>query len=119
MNVLYKADVPDEFCYVQFTSTGYRLFNKKDVGVGDEYYEFFTNVASDIYIHDYVSIDDIDSKTINTEKIYYHTVSSDVSCRADIHDIYSTTFILVLAFLFLVNIITRCIRRGGLFSLWN
>ena len=90
---------------------------KKMCGVGDEYYEFFTNVASDIYIHDYVSIDDIDSKTINTEKIYYHTVSSDVSCRADIHDIYSTTFILVLAFLFLVNIITRCIRRGGLFSL--
>ena len=74
---------------------------KKMCGVGDEYYEFFTNVASDIYIHDYVSIDDIDSKTINTEEIYYHTVSSDVSCRADIHDIYSTTFILVLAFLFL------------------
>lgn len=90
---------------------------KKMCGVGDEYYEFFTNVASDIYIHDYVSIDDIDSKTINTEKIYYHTVSSDVSCRADIHDIYSTTFILVLAFLFLINLITRCIRRGGLFSL--
>lgn len=117
MNVLYKADIPDSFTYVQFTQTGYRLFDKKDVQVGDEYYEFFTNVASDVYIHDYVSVADIDTKTINTEKIYYHTVSSDVSCRSDIHDIYSTTFILVLAFLFLINIITRVVRRGGLFSL--
>lgn len=115
------------FYIKQMYRTSFVMFNllapdivyliKKMCGVGDEYYEFFTNVASDIYIHDYVSIDDIDSKTINTEKIYYHTVSSDVSCRADIHDIYSTTFILVLAFLFLINLITRCIRRGGLFSL--
>lgn len=117
MNTLYKADVPDEFCYCQFTDTGYRLFNKKDVEVGDEYYEFFTNVGADIYLHSYVTDEDIIQGKVNTQEIHYHTVSSDVMYRSDIYDIYSTTFILVLGFIFLINIITRIIRKGGVFRL--
>lgn len=117
MNVLYKADIPDGYCYVQFTNTGYKLFANNEPQIGDDFYEFFTNVGSDIYIHSYVTNEDIMQGEVNTSQIHYHDVSSDVMYRSDIHSIYNTTFILGLCFIFLINIVTRVIRKGGIFSL--
>lgn len=105
---LYIGDVPQQFHYVEFTDYGFNLYNSLTPNIGDTCYRFYSNVGSDIYVASSVN------ETIGI--VYDYPVSNDVNYRNDIYFIYIVTFILVVCGVFLINLITRCIRKGGLFG---
>ena len=109
---VFSSDIPKEFCYFLATPTGYKLYNTNNFVEGEvyEYYEFFTTITSNTYVHAWDSPSNI-SQSVQAVKV---EVTNDIFCRSDIHEIIGTTFIFVLGFIFLINIITSIVRRNGL-----
>lgn len=109
---IFSSDVPKDFNFLLITTTGYKLYNTDNFEEGGtyEYYEFFTSLSSNTYVHGW------DNPTNFSQLVEVHQVevTDDVFYRSDIHDIIGTTFIFALGFIFLINIITSIVRRNGL-----
>ena len=111
---IFCSDIPEGFKYFFPTNTGYRLYNTNNFEEGEtyEYYEFFTEISSNTYVHGW----DSPSNFSQPVEIYEVEVTSDNFYRSDIHDVIGSTFILGLCFIFLINIVTSIVRRNGIFG---
>lgn len=109
---VYVADIPQDFKYLVITNTGYKMYNTNIFQDGEvyEYYEFFTSISSNTYVHGW----DNPKSFTQSLQVSQVDVTDDVFYRSDIHDIIGTTFIFVLGFLFLINITTSIVKRNGL-----
>ena len=109
---IFSSDVPKDFNFLLITNTGYKLYKTDTFVEGEEYeyYEFFTSISSNTYVHGW------DNPTNFSQFVEVHQVeiTDDVFYRSDIHDIVGTTFIFVIGFIFLINLITSMIRKNGL-----
>ena len=111
---IYCGDIPQGFNYMLITHTGYKLYNTNNFVEGEtyEYYEFFTEISGNTYVHGW----DSPSNFSQLVEVHEVEVTNDVFYRSDIHDIIGTTFIFALGFIFLINIITSVVRRNGIFG---
>lgn len=109
---VFISDIPKDFNFLMITTTGYKLYNTDTFEEGEvyEYYEFFTSISGNTYVHGYDNPSNFSQHT----EVYQVEVTDDVFYRADIHDILNTTFIFILGFIFLINLITCMIKRNGL-----
>ena len=109
---IFTSDIPKDFNFLMITNTGYKLYNTDTFEDGEvyEYYEFFTSLSGNTYVHGF----DSPTSVSQHNKVYQIQVTDDVFYRTDIHDILNTTFIFVLGFIFLINLITCMIRRNSL-----
>lgn len=112
VDTLYIGDIPSDYHYFVVGTNYIRLFNKS-FGRNEslKYYQIYTNTEEFLYTEG--------SQTFSNNTITYFTdvnVSSNWMYRKDIDKIFTVVFIIVLMFLFCFNIITSCIKKGGIFS---
>lgn len=110
MDTLYIGDIPLDYKYAQF-SNGYITLYNKPQGNNEtlHYYRIYTS-TDDFYY----SEGDTNFGNYNTTYFTEINVSNNWAYRRDFADICLTSFIIFLFFfVFLFNIITSFIRKGG------
>ena len=110
MDTLYVGDIPSQFHYARYGSNYIDLYDRQTLSNGSfTYYRvylydnFFTY---DIGITNVSQYQSISCRNIN--------VSNDFMYRRDIDSIFVVVLIFAIFFVFLTNIFTSIIKRGGL-----
>lgn len=115
MDIIYvPKDIPSEYHYIKYSNYNYfDLFNTdrfSNNSTYDFYRVYYINGSYTYYKDTY--------NTSNYTNISTHNIniSSENYYRPDFCNILMITFIIVFFAIFLFNIITSCIRKGGLFG---
>ena len=109
MDTLYIGDIPSDYQYARFFNGYIDLYNTSDLSNKTvTKYRIFTNVNGFYYE---VSQETFNYYTYTATKI---NVTDNVCYRSDFSDICFITFIFVLFGVFLFNLISSAIRKGGL-----
>lgn len=109
MDTLYVGDIPLNFKYAQINNGYIRLFDKPSARNETlTYYQVYTSQNGFYY--------STGTQTFNNTNTTYFTeipVSNNIVYRQDIDSIFVMSFILVIFGLWLLNLISSCIRKGG------
>lgn len=110
MDTLYTGDIPKEYHFARFGNGYIDLFNT-DVLHNNvyNYYRIYTNTNGFYYSYNTVSY-----SQYNTDYTTNIEVTDNIQYRSDFSNIMVMTFIFVLFGVFLFNIISSFIRKGGL-----
>lgn len=105
-------DVPNNYKYlVRINSNYYELSNVPYVNQNSSYNFVRIYNNNDYYTEFYQS--QTGYNTLNFKEV---SVSNDFLCRNDIDKIMVVSFVIIYFIIFLCNIVTRVVKRGGLFS---
>lgn len=109
MDTLYIGDIPQEFHYAIFNNGYIDLYNT-DTLHNNIYtrYRIFTNVKGFYY-----SVDSVQVGTFQTNYATDINVTDKITYRQDFPSIVTVTFILAVFGVWLLNIITSMVRKGG------
>lgn len=109
MDILYIGDIPEDFHYAIFNNGYIDLYNTSVLhnGVYD-YYRIYTNCNGFYYKEGQTSVSQY--TTTYTQDV---EISSNPCYRTDFPNILIMTFIFVLFGVWLLNLITSIIRKGG------
>lgn len=112
MDTLFIGEIPSDYHYAEF-SNGYITLYNQPVGYNNTlpYYRVYTNNKEFYYSQG--------TSNFGTYTHYNFTdipVSNSWWYRRDLSDILLSVFIISLFFIFIFNIMTSCIKRGGLFG---
>lgn len=113
MAIFYIPDnVPANYKYlIRINSNYYELSNVPFVNQNSSYNFVRIYNNNDYYTEFYQS-----STGYNTLNFNEVSVSNDFLCRNDVDKILIASFIIIYFIIFLCNIVTRVVKRGGLFS---
>lgn len=110
MDKLYIGDIPNDYHYALFNNNYIDLFNTPNLNNGTfQYYR--------IYLYDNLFAYDIGSRQFSQYNNTYATnidVTDNIRYRRDFPDIAQTIFLYVLLLIFLLNLVTSSIKKGGL-----
>lgn len=110
MDTLYIGDIPQEYHFAIFNNGYIDLYNTDTLHNRDyTYYRIYTNVNGFYYRQLTTNVGQF--TTTYTQNI---NVSDKIMYRQDFDKICSITFFFLLLGVFLFNLITSCIRKGGL-----
>lgn len=110
MDTLYIGDIPNEYCYAVFSSDYVTLYNTNSFTTGSyDYYRIWFNSPGFFYTTGTTTINN-NYSTITTQ---YVDVTDNFLYRSDISDIVVCSFVIVLGFIFCVNIFTSFFKSGG------
>lgn len=109
MDKLYIGDIPSEFHYAIFYNNYIDLYNTPNLTNGTfEYYRIYKGLDGFYYKQDSARYSEY-----NTTYATQIDVTSDYHYRDDYANICSTVFLHIILILFVFNIITSIIRKGG------
>ena len=110
MDKLYIADISTEYCYADFHENYIDLYKQSEFNQYDvvDYYRLYFNVSPGTYQHLYRVIEE------ETTAYQAYDVTNDWVYRSDVTDIFTTVFLFIVFFLFLFNIVTSFLKKGGL-----
>lgn len=111
MDTLYIGDIPSDYHYAVFSNDYVRLYRVPSAqNQTVDYYQIYTNYDGFFY--------STGSQTVGNTRTYYTdiSVSNYWMYRSDIDKIFTVCFIIVLMFIFCFNLITSCIKKGGVFG---
>ena len=111
MDKLYIGDIPLDYHYVMFSDNHLDLYNRSVLPRNSSvtYYRIYTNYDNFMYSVNTVTTPNYDQVISNSIE-----VTNDVMYRNDMPQIVSTTFIFAIGFVFLINLVTSFVKRGGL-----
>lgn len=108
-DVLYIGDIPDSFCYAVFSNGYVTLYDQPSAtNTTLPYYRIYFNDNSFNYSEGMQSFGQY-----NTTVFQKVEVSNKFYYRRDFDSILICTFIISIFFLFITNIITSFIKKGG------
>lgn len=110
MDKLYIGDIPSSYHYALFNNNYIELFDTPNLVNGT--YTYYR-----IYLYDNMFAYDIGSRTFSNYNTTYAkniSVTDNIRYRRDFPDIAQTIFLYILLFIFLINIVTSSIKRGGI-----
>lgn len=109
-DVLYIGDIPSNYHFARYGSNYIDLYDRATLSNGTfTYYR--------IYLYDNFFTYDMGTTTVSGYNTQYATnieVSNDFMYRRDIDSIFVCVLIFAIFFVFLCNIFTSIIKRGGL-----
>lgn len=112
MDTLYICDIPSDYHYAVFSSDYITLYNQPSAQNQTlHYYRLY-----DSSLGYYYSQGDQSFGQYNRTYFTDVPVSNDWLYRHDLDSIFICVFICVLFFIFLFNIMTSCVKKGGLFG---
>lgn len=112
MDTLYIGDIPLDYKYAQFSNGYITLFNKP-YGNNEtlDYYRIYTNNNGFYYSHGTQNFG-----SYNTTYFQEVEVSDNFLYRTDIDGIFTVTFIFIVFGIWLLNLITSFVHKGGVLS---
>lgn len=114
MDKLYIGDIPLDYHYASMGDNHIDLYNTNVLQPNTTYtfYRIFMNYNNQ-FLYLPVSV-----RTGNTTQYLSSDldVTNDIMYRRDMPSIMCMTFIFVIGFVFLINIVTSYIKKGGLFG---
>lgn len=110
MDKLYIGDIPQNYCYADFNTNYIDLYNTATLNPQSTYDYYRIYLYDNQFAYDHLSR--------NTGYNYYDylsyvNVSSEFMYRRDFDSIVVMTFIFAIFGLWLFNMISSCIRKGG------
>lgn len=112
MDKLFIGDIPKEFTYADFNNYYIDLYNKSTGN--NETLQYYR-----IYLYDNQFVYETGSRNFgnyNYDTFQKIDVTDNICYRRDFPSICVVTFCFVIFGIFLLNIITSIIRKGGVFS---
>lgn len=111
MDTLYIGDIPTEYKYAVFGNDYITLYNKPTAQNETlPYYRIYTNYDNFMY-----STGTTDFR-YNNYDFTEISVSNNWLYRTDIDKIFIVTFLFILLFIFVFNIVTSVFKKGGVFG---
>lgn len=111
MDTLFIGDIPSDYRYAVFSNDYITLYNQPSATNETlPYYRIYTGYDNFIY------------STGTTQFIYNTTNFQEISVsnnwlyRNDIDKIFLVTFLIVLLFIFIFNMVTSVFKKGGVFG---
>lgn len=109
MDTLYTGDIPKEYHFARFGDGYIDLYNTDTLHNNTyNYYRIYTNVNGFYYSYHTTSY-----SSYYTDYTTNINVTDNIQYRTDFPNIMTMTFIFVLFGVFLFNIVTSFIRKGG------
>lgn len=110
MDKLYISDIPSEYHYAQISGDYITLFNKPSASNETlDYYRIYFKVSPGFYVQGSQTFGNY-----NTTSFIDVDVSNSVWDRPDIDGILTSVFILAFLGVFLINLVTSIIKKGGI-----
>lgn len=112
MDTLYTGDIPSQYKYAQFGSNYIDLYNSSVLQPNHTYTYYRVYLYDNIFIYDIgVNVRGNYSNSITLREL---NTTDNFRYRRDFSDICLTVFMYILLFVFLINIVTSSIKKGGL-----
>lgn len=112
MDTLYIGDIPTDYRFADFGSNYITLYNQQPYANATlPYYRVYFDYPGFYYSTGFTSFSSYNVRNFDTIK-----VSNDWLYRNDIDKIFLVCFIIIFMFIFCFNIITSCIKKGGVFG---
>lgn len=111
-DTLYIGDIPSNYHYCRYGSNYIDLFDRQTLSNGS--YRYYR-----VYLYDNFFTYDMGTYnvgTYNTVTLSDINVSNDFMYRRDIDSIFVCVMIFCVFFVFLTNIFTSIIKKGGVFG---
>lgn len=111
MDVLYTGDIPSDYTFAVFSNDYITLYNKPSARNETlSYYRIYLNYDGFFF--------STGNTTFGNNTTYFETVNTSDNWlyRPDIDKIFVVSFICILLFIFVFNIVTSIFKRGGVFS---
>lgn len=112
MDNVYIGDIPNTYHYARFGSNYIDLFDRKTLHNGTyNYYRVYLYDNLFVYDTGYYSVSQY--QTVDLADV---PVSNNFMERKDIDAIFLVVFIFCLFFVFLTNLFTSIVKKGGVFG---
>lgn len=111
MDTLYIGDIPSDFHYARFGTDYIDLYNTDTLLPNQSYDYYRVYLYNNLFM--YESYNTITSSYYNTQHLNEINVSSNPMYRQDMPNIVIVTFIFALFGVWLFNIISSFINKGG------
>lgn len=111
MDTLYIGDIPSQYHYARFSNNYIELYDRQNLSG--------TLTGYRVYLYDnYFAYDMVTTQfgTYNTYTGKDIPVSNNIWYRRDMPYICLETFVLIIFFIFIFNIVTSVFRKGGVFG---
>lgn len=109
MDKLYIGDIPNSYHYAIFSDNHIDLYNRENLTNGTyDFYRIYYNYDGFLYSHG--------SQNYSSYNTTYATsidVTDDFYYRKDFSDILLSSFIYIVFIIFLLNIVTSAVKKGG------
>lgn len=112
MDTIYTGDIPQSFHYAQFSNYYIDLYDTNVLQANHTYNYYRIYLYDNLFLYDSLSRQ-IGSYSTNTY-LQNVRVTDNIRYRRDFPDIALTIFLYILLFIFLVNLVTSSIKKGGL-----
>lgn len=112
MDKLYIGDIPKEYCYARFNSNYIDLYNTSLLTSGNTYTFYRVYLYENQFM--YEQLQTTTGGYYSTQYNTFINVTDDVFYRRDMPSILCMTFIFAIGFVFLINLVTSFVKRGGL-----
>lgn len=112
MDTLYIGDIPTDFKFAVFSNDYITLYNKSSANPNETlpYYRIYTNYENFMYSQGQTQFG---YYAQNFEEI---KTSNNWLYRNDIDKIFLVSFLFILLFIFVFNIVTSVFKKGGVFG---
>lgn len=112
MDTLYIGNIPSEYCYADFGSDYIDLYNTNVLQPNNTYTYYRVYLYDNAFFYEDLYI----TRSSYSSNIYLDKidVTDNIRYRRDFPDICSTIFIYCILFIFLVNLVTSSIKKGGM-----
>lgn len=110
-DVLYISDIDNSFHFVNFSDDCILLYNQPTAEKGEvvECYKIYYKISPDTYVKSYETMQE--DTTFN-----YYNVSNSFWARKDIGQFSVLLLTVFFIGIFLINIVTSCVKKGGIFG---
>lgn len=111
MDKIYVGDIPSEYCYAIFHDNYIDLYKQMNIQGSLDFYRVYLYNNLFEYEHKYEIYDNT-----NDEIATYVSTTDNYLYRQDMPDIMFMSIVYVLIIVVLLNLVTSCFKKGGVFS---
>lgn len=111
MDKIYVGDIPSDYCYAVYHDNYIDLYKQPNIQGSLDFYRLYLYNNLFQYEHRFEIYDDT-----NTEIANYVSTTDNYLYRQDMPNIMFMSIVYVLIIIVLLNLVTSCFRKGGVFS---
>lgn len=108
MDTLYIGNIPEEYKYARFNDNSIDLFNEQNLEEGGMYLYYRIPLYDNCFVYDLKVLNNTEYSTLTEVK-----TTDNICYRRDFNDICIIILTFVIFGLFLLNLMTSIIRKGG------